>query len=868
MPSVGSGNALINVVTLGAFGRQVQVAFQNAKSGSLLPRVSINTTGLVRTGGTNITPAQQQNAIPGQTINEQQLIRITGLNSGTWRISYGGEVSGPLSYSISDADLKQVLDGFASIDNSFVLSYFSQGSKFIQIEFGGTQAGLNMVPIQLDTANLIGGSVTGPARTITTNYNASSEVTSVVDPNSTVSFTRDNMGRATTIATTIATLSQSVSLNQVFDAASNRTELRATVGSTPDFKNNYTYDKLRRLTDVVQTGQAGGNPVVSKHIAQSFNAASQRTNITRYQSAGTTNLVASTIFTYDTAGRLSGIGHTKGATNLNTYAYTYDPLSRLSSVTSTAEGTTNYSYFNDSQLKSASGSRPTESYTYDTNGNRTMAGYSTIADNRTTADASFTYTYDAEGNLTRKTNKSTRQVVATYEWDHRNRLTKVNGGVTGPGGIEYEYDAFNRLVRRRAFDPNVPNQYWVYDEGINPVLQFDTGGNAGVGGISHRYIWSDYVDDLLSDEQISFPSNTVNTLWPLADHLGSIRDIADFNEATGITAIANHRTYDSFGKLVDETGTASIPFGYTGKLFDKTTGLQNNLNRWYDPNLGKWISQDPIGFAAGDANLYRYVGNGPTNATDPSGLEDPSLKITVKGPESYFENGGQWWITNANIHYAGHYGETMAGNVNTGKWYDEFWDGPFANLLAAGSIHLFRFSGNATLKDQIVYGDKKIKVDVEIGIEFDIQFKAYNKLSMMSSAAWLLGIKVPGLVAASRYQLGEGLLRSFLSSTEVWKKIRDAADKTNSLNALYPLIDKDSLMLEVSPSVVCASGIDAVNLRVSGLDLGTQLLGYGTRREGTSNAMPWKSPWTDGIWNSDYNFPLIDFPVTPKGKTK
>ncbi len=36
--------------------------------------------------------------------------------------------------------------------------------------------------------------------------------------------------------------------------------------------------------------------------------------------------------------------------------------------------------------------------------------------------------------------------------------------------------------------------------------------------------------------------------------------------------------------------------------------------------MGRWLSQDPIGFAAGDANLYRYVGNGATNATDPSGL--------------------------------------------------------------------------------------------------------------------------------------------------------------------------------------------------------------------------------------------------------
>jgi hypothetical protein len=54
--------------------------------------------------------------------------------------------------------------------------------------------------------------------------------------------------------------------------------------------------------------------------------------------------------------------------------------------------------------------------------------------------------------------------------------------------------------------------------------------------------------------------------------------------------------------------------------------LQNNLNRWYDSSTGRWISQNPIGFAAGDANLYRYVGNGPTNATDPSGLKESKGK--------------------------------------------------------------------------------------------------------------------------------------------------------------------------------------------------------------------------------------------------
>jgi hypothetical protein len=100
-----------------------------------------------------------------------------------------------------------------------------------------------------------------------------------------------------------------------------------------------------------------------------------------------------------------------------------------------------------------------------------------------------------------------------------------------------------------------------------------------VGGVSHRYLWSDYVDDLLADEQIALPSTSANVAWPLTDHLGTIVDVADYDEATGITAIANHRRYNGFGKLLQDSGTLDIPFGYTGKFYDKGTGLQNNWNR-------------------------------------------------------------------------------------------------------------------------------------------------------------------------------------------------------------------------------------------------------------------------------------------------
>ena len=110
-------------------------------------------------------------------------------------------------------------------------------------------------------------------------------------------------------------------------------------------------------------------------------------------------------------------------------------------------------------------------------------------------------------------------------------------------------------------------------------------------------------------------------LWPLADHLGTIRDIGDLDESANAFGIANHRVYDSFGNLISQTNSsASIEFGYTGKYFDPDTGLSYHWNRWFDPALGKWLTPDPLGLSAGDANLYRYVGNQSTGAIDPTGL--------------------------------------------------------------------------------------------------------------------------------------------------------------------------------------------------------------------------------------------------------
>ena len=88
-------------------------------------------------------------------------------------------------------------------------------------------------------------------------------------------------------------------------------------------------------------------------------------------------------------------------------------------------------------------------------------------------------------------------------------------------------------------------------------------------------------------------------------------------------------------------------FGYTGQPFDTATGLQNNLNRWYDPAVGRWLSEDPSGLGP-DVNPYLYGDNAPTDGTDPSGLDkvvngaSPDDAVPLIGPVSYLSQGTFW----------------------------------------------------------------------------------------------------------------------------------------------------------------------------------------------------------------------------------
>ncbi len=301
------------------------------------------------------------------------------------------------------------------------------------------------------------------------------------------------------------------------------------------------------------------------------------------------------------------------------------------------DGTSDYGYDTTSQLTSAVHTFQTnESYSYDANGNRTMTGWQTGTDNRLVNDGTYSYEYDKEGNRTKRTKTATGDVTE-YAWDYRNRLTRVTEkdvmGTTTKV-VEYTYDVFNRRIAKGVdtsspFDmADAAIERYVYDDihkglasldGGNVVLDFvDTDGTGTQPiALAKRYLYGEAVDQILAQEDVTKTlGDAARVLWPLVDNLGTVRDLAR-QDGT----IATHLKYDAYGSVT--AGNTSLSrYLFTSRELDTETGLQYNRARWYDAEVGRWISEDPLGFAAGDGNVTRYVGNGVSNRIDPTGLED------------------------------------------------------------------------------------------------------------------------------------------------------------------------------------------------------------------------------------------------------
>ena len=136
-----------------------------------------------------------------------------------------------------------------------------------------------------------------------------------------------------------------------------------------------------------------------------------------------------------------------------------------------------------------------------------------------------------------------------------------------------------------------------------------------------------------ADSSHDEPASEVGLVqWPLADNLGSVRDLAAYNASTDTTTITQHYTYDTFGNATSGDTTLTR-YLYTSQEYDPATAFYYYDARWYDPATGTFASTDPSGLKP-DSNPYRYVLNSPTNHTDPTGKE-PKLTayfVSLAGP--------------------------------------------------------------------------------------------------------------------------------------------------------------------------------------------------------------------------------------------
>jgi RHS repeat-associated protein len=388
------------------------------------------------------------------------------------------------------------------------------------------------------------------------------------------------------------------------------------------------------MTQIEQTGN-GGNFVAHKQVGFTYNKNGQFTGLNRFNQHVSdptlaTGALAASAYDYDAVGRLTDLDHVLTGITL-AHDWGYDRANRVDTYLNSLDGAISYDYDESGQLEEVSGAE-NNTYTYDDNGNRIGTNIVQGDPNRIVSDGTWTYAYDDEGNLTSRT--ATNGVAQLFTYDYRNRLTKIElvNGSTTYFTLDYQYDTFNRRVSRTRTQQlsatggegggpitEITAQRFVYD-GDNVVFDFDSFSTSFV--LARRYLFGPQVDQILAQENVRpggqpiLLTSPARVYWTLTDNLGSVRDLMA-NDGTQV--YGGHYKYDVFGRILDGD-TPLTRYLFTGREYDLDTELQYNRNRWYDPASGRFLSEDPIGFAGDPSNLYRYVGNGPTNATDPSGL--------------------------------------------------------------------------------------------------------------------------------------------------------------------------------------------------------------------------------------------------------
>ncbi|MEZ0611499.1 DUF6531 domain-containing protein [Fibrella sp. WM1] len=454
--------------------------------------------------------------------------------------------------------------------------------------------------------------------------------------NSRVVLERDALGRV------VAEVQDGERIESIYDALGQRTHLTSSLGADL----HVDYDALGQIR---QLSSRAGQQAPPWQVGFSYD--SRGLEVHR-QLSGT-----SLRWQYDALGRPTEQGITLGRGGVQRQRrYHWQGFDQLARIEDSLLGATTFGY-NDqgylTQARYADGGHDIRQADAVGNlfGTTSQQDRHYGAGGRLLAGADGTrYRYDGEGNLIEK-QLPNRQGSWHYRWDSAGQLISIKR----PDGytVQCQYDALGRRTHK-LFRGKLTR--WVWDGDV-PLHE-----------------WSHYT----LDGQPTSPDELITWLFedgsfaPLArltpqvrysvvtDHLGTPLELVD--EGGSVVWGAQ---LDSYGRVRQGTGKASLcPFRYQGQYEDAETGLYYNRFRYYSPQEGMYISQDPIGLASGEANLYAY-------ASDSNQFIDPYGLSTGAGYD--------------HVTYRG---------IKNGKPYTGYASAPSTLNLTAEQIVSRRYSGN------------------------------------------------------------------------------------------------------------------------------------------------------------------------------
>ncbi len=407
---------------------------------------------------------------------------------------------------------------------------------------------------------------------------------------------------------------------------------RVTESISPQGTIQYQYDVLGRLTQrhvlgqqpVQYTYDAVGNLTgASTPDAQesySYNTLNQLTDVSR-------NNGVDSAYAYDAAGRLTSVNHEGSAGVIASQRYEHDANSqRITNTLSNAQP----------QITVGSMTQVDDV---------TNRLFKQIIDQREKQ-----FTYDDNGN---RLTSVLPEGTTSYTWNARNQLSVIQKPNGERHQFHYDY-AGNMIKHETLMGTATSTETYLLDMFTNVVFQSHSNGE------QFSVLTAPGID-----QHLALIHNDGRVTYLLRDGLNSTMATVD-----GAGNVAGRFYYEAFGQTTVQG--ESVPFQFTGRV-PVVDGLYYYRARFYDTGTGQFISQDPIGFAGGDGNLYRYVGNSVASNTDPTGLKcEPGIGCWTTAAELALANSGDYLgyyelASKGGDTYAG-FAHGIAGNSNVLGW--------------------------------------------------------------------------------------------------------------------------------------------------------------------------------------------------------